>query len=611
VDFFFLELYGVFTLHKHLERADVEHAIMQLQVKLRPPALDKIAVIVNGIASQNCRLVAKLCLQQLDQLAFHLVQRLALVEFVHKIVAVFGKILPPDIFGHPFHYQFSAMLHTRLVAGQRLELEIGNFNGDLQNHVFVGIQPGHLQIHPKQLGWEGVLVNHAVIISAHPGVRKSYALWIDPSDKNSIVDVMEQIAATPQNYELAATVYEARYAALAERVQDPQQAFVTFLHTAMVEVPIFQLQGGLGISGHFFRPSYARTHQEIEVLNQNRPENLESSPDPGHGTAAILHTIRQADKLLRNKEEDVTAKLQSLCILGLLAGGCKPDGAVDTDGINKTVRDQGDNLMVFTAAVTKIKRLLLPRVDQEKSKFSENDLRNPKKAPAAVRTLNRHSLHVYASKILERLGSPGTRLADIYEEASYLGGLLHEPNPDRWRFGAEVPETVTVDWPILPPDETKKPDIPAPDPSAKPTSEGRKAELAAIRDQRKAMVAFMVALWGSEAFTIEVEMRGKGSSKYQAAVLPEQTPQGIKVHSFAENPDIDNALFALRAENIRGFEIDTTNKATITESLRAIFSTTKTAAGEYGAHRIPHSTQRMAEILLEYLTRPPDQLRET
>lgn len=66
VDFLFVELDAVFGLHKHLPGADVQHTVVQLQVELRPPLLDKVPVIVDAVARQDCRFGAELLFNQGD-----------------------------------------------------------------------------------------------------------------------------------------------------------------------------------------------------------------------------------------------------------------------------------------------------------------------------------------------------------------------------------------------------------------------------------------------------------------------------------------------------------------------------------------------------------------
>lgn len=66
MDFLFLKLDVELALHQYFPGADVQHAVMQLEIERRPPLLDEQPVVMNRVAGQNGWLIAKLFLDEFD-----------------------------------------------------------------------------------------------------------------------------------------------------------------------------------------------------------------------------------------------------------------------------------------------------------------------------------------------------------------------------------------------------------------------------------------------------------------------------------------------------------------------------------------------------------------
>lgn len=402
--------------------------------------------------------------------------------------------------------------------------------------------------------------------------------------------------------------YRAQYTEMVGRLEDPERSYVSFLHKAMEEVTIFHLaQNGIGMAGTFYDPTYSRTIGEIRVVAEENPRFSESAP-----LSQEMWTVRRFGQALRDKDEPAATKLQALCALGLMAGGNKPSWEVDLRTAVKPERnDNNGGFTIFTTAVSLLQKQLLSEAEETAIRESldkfQSQLRNPTTARRATQTLNKYSLHLYASGVLARLAESDIHRRDIINETSYLSGRLPAPDPSKLRRSS-VP-VVAVDWPIFPPGEGK------PHPSSRseqphqPLPPERLEELKQFRKSRETAVARFIAAWGAEAFAIDATLGQPGKPKYMVAILPEVTPHGIAIHAIAESLVPASAMFILRAERTTGIEVDTTNRETIAASIKKIFNSPRKAAQGYGAHKVVHrKPDTLFKRGLEYLTRSPDKL---
>ncbi|MET1033342.1 MAG: hypothetical protein ABWX94_02480 [Candidatus Saccharimonadales bacterium] len=392
-------------------------------------------------------------------------------------------------------------------------------------------------------------------------------------------------------------LYVARFAAVEERLHDPDRAITAFLVDEMKDIPLRSvLADGMTLERKPTDMTLERVSDELYELewDSDPDQSLEEVLNPERSDLRVIGLIDGKYKGVKTED-----KVLWLCVAGLVAGQNKPlpnriDQVMNREG-NLTLEEE-----TFKKAYQFLKSKRLHPGEQEaigrsRTKLEKQiDSGNEKAVRKAIDTLDKYWLSDYAGKVIDRLLSDKTSARDTRDELQFNSGFVKEMTP--------VPDTdqpaqiVTLPWPLLP-----KGGDGQPHPESKPTEIGSETERASTGRREQVEHPYLTKWIGSLAASWEfggVEVRvelpsGDQEKEYKGALL--NGPDGTPFMLVADTAKPDNALYYGVAGELHDPE---TGQAV---SLLEAFEGNKTRARRFGAERVEHRGQEFHSTMMDII----------
>ena len=310
------------------------------------------------------------------------------------------------------------------------------------------------------------------------------------------------------------------------------------------------------------------------------------------------------------KSDDPIVRLFGLAVPAYLAAYYRPDDFDPSHPPRKHKNETDEDVLFRTAyndlskiaawgSKTEVKKVAkvcnqLQDKDNQRYELLSSALARPENAQIA-NSFNDWQLALSAKILLNGLSDPVVNPDRFKEDMAIAMKIRQKRRQERQKIEVEIEETI---WTILPPGTME--DIEA----GVQTGSGNGENIQFVDPERMRWLARLAIEWGPEAYIAIANLDRAGHFDYRAAILPQHIGGVTVEHAIAENPSSGNAIYAFRAE--RGLD-DATQTTWMT--WRDVLSRTKPEARLLGARRILHGVF-VNENVLEYLTRPPDDLEK-
>ena len=161
VGFGFCELFAEFVFEEDFPGGDVKHAVVELAVEARPLLGDEFAVVIDGVAGEvDGVLEVEMLEEEIEEFFFDEAIWAAFCDVLPLKGAADGGIFVPKVTDHSTLSETDGSFYDGFVGGNLIKVPICGDGGDLEDAVACGVEPGHFEVDPEEIGF----FRHVLII---------------------------------------------------------------------------------------------------------------------------------------------------------------------------------------------------------------------------------------------------------------------------------------------------------------------------------------------------------------------------------------------------------------------------------------------------------------